>query len=90
MITGQILACLQNHLLRIQTLSEPALVLYWVNISQHLLSPQANITFIYRLLRPYIGVLQGFVFGATLFLFYLPLKCIELNHKILLLRHRHI
>ena len=37
----------------------------------------------------YTGMPQGLIFYATLFLFYLPLKCIELNHKILLVRHRH-
>lgn len=62
-----------------------------MNTSEYLLSPQANIpTFIYRLLGAYIGEPQGLVFGATLFLFYLPLKCIEPHQKILPLRHRHI
>lgn len=67
--------CLWNRFPSIQALSESALVLHWVNASENLLSPQANIpTFICRLLSAYIGVPQGLVFGATLFLFYLPLK----------------
>ena len=71
-------------------MSEPVLGLLCVNVSQHPHSPQAHIsTYIYRLLSASIGVPQGLIFYATLFLFYLPLKCIELNHKILLVRHRH-
>ena len=83
-------ACLRNHFPSSPALPEPALVFHWVNTSEYLLSPQADIpTFIYRLLGAYIGVLQGLVFGATLFLFYLALKSIEPNQKILPLRHRH-
>lgn len=91
MVRGETPACLHGHFQSIETLSEPAPVLFLVNISQHLHSPQAHIPmYIYRLLNAYIDAPQGLIFDVTLFLFYLPLKSIELNHKIVLVRHRHI